>query len=180
MPAGGRFFMVMQLLGPNLSAARRNALGGQAELQAAKVGWLVGRAGGWAKAAGTGQPLLLQRAAALWKTSMCTYTLSSAAAHPLPCSASACACASACADHRCRHAQGAGAGAPRRLHPQRRQACQFRDGPGRRTLPHRRCAKSWLLGCLAAQGGVVGVRRRLPHCAFGPIVASCGFEQPSQ
>jgi serine/threonine protein kinase len=35
-------------------------------------------------------------------------------------------------------------------------------------------------GCLAAQGGVVGVRRRLPHCAFGPIVASCGFEQPSQ
>ena len=43
MPAGGRFFMVMQLLGPNLSAARRTALGGQAELQAAKVG---GQAGG--------------------------------------------------------------------------------------------------------------------------------------
>lgn len=47
--AGGRFYMAMDLLGPNLTEARRTSLGGQAELTAAKAscpcrpaGWLAG------------------------------------------------------------------------------------------------------------------------------------------
>jgi hypothetical protein len=162
MPAGGRFFMVMQLLGPNLSAARRAALGGQAELQAAKVGgWADGvgsRRCSWVRLpcgtpARSPAPLLLQ-----------LLTLSPALPLPLPAPLPV-------------PVQIIGAGMLKALEQVHRAGFIHRDVKPANFVMAPADAPSPTAGAqgpgrLVAQseGVGVGVRRRLPPCSCLPII----------